>query len=764
MIHGLEVDFRARRGSDRIPGDLKFSIEFPGDPSFSARRVRAITMFGAEVRSYVVPWVLMFAAAVLVLVMIEPPPVSAASVSQVNAAIGTGAPGDAFVGAQLPFGFAAPGPDTLLPTTSGYSPGEPIIGFSMTHDSGTGGAADYGNFRVTPAVPGHSGPAEAVDERAVPGYYSVRLGPSGIRVQLTASRLAALERFTYPAATQATLTLNAASVIDNLPTGEVARRAWVRITGRRSFEGGGVFGGGFAGGEYKLFFAAQLDRTTHLSSAAKSTAVVATFGIRRSRVLTLGVGISFTSAAMAARHLAELPGFNFGLVVRRAQAQWRAVLGDIQVQGGTAAQREILATSLYHSQLMPHDLMGDGGWPAGKAHYEDFFTLWDTFRTLDPLLELTEPHRMTAMVNSLLETYKLTGWLPDARVATTNGITQVGSNGDVVVADALVKGLGGIDYRTALRALSKDATVQSPDPWLEGRILSDWNRLHYVALDQSRSASRTLEYAYDNFAISEVAQRLGDTREAAAYRASAGYWANLWDPSTQSIRPRYQDGSFLNPFTATLPMFGIAPFFEGSALEWSTFVPQDVQGVINRVGGDQHFVAWLQRVMACCYDPSNEPDLLAPWLYIHAGRPDLTDATVRHLLASAYGTGRNGLPGDDDAGSLSAWYVWSAIGLYPNAGQPYYYIGAPLFTRVRIRVGGRRTFMIEAPHASPLNQYVVGATLDHRVLRRAFLTSGEVQRGGTLVLQMAATPDSWGRGPRPFSLSSPASAGSGITH
>ena len=203
-----------------------------------------------------------------------------------------------------------------------------------------------------------------------------------------------------------------------------------------------------------------------------------------------------------------------------------------------------------------------------------------------------------------------------------------------------------------------------------------------------------------------------------------------------------------------LPMYGrTPPCYEGSALGYSTVVPHDAQGLIDRVGGDRAFVGWLDRVMACCFDPSNEPDMLAPWLYIHAGRPDLTDAAVRRILDSAYRTGPGGLPGNNDADALSAWYVWSAIGLYPNAGQPYYYIGAPLFTKARIKLDARRSFTIEAPEAGGANWYVAGATLNGRALHRAFLTSQEVERGGTLTLRMAATPSGWGSGSRPFSLS-----------
>lgn len=698
----------------------------------------------------------LLALTVLAILLLAPAGAGALTLGNVDPTLGTGWPDNAFVGAQVPFGFAAPGPDTVLPTTSGYTPGQPVLGFSVTHESGTGGAAKYGNFRVTPGIPVPNtapGPMPILSEHATPGYYSVVLGPQGIRAELTASRMAAMMRFTYPAAPQATLTLDAASVIQNSAHGEVAKPVWVRVKGRRAFEGGGLYSGGWGGGSYRLFFWAELDRAARLSVAPGGRVVVASFDTSRRRSVTLRIGISFTSTKMAAQHLSELPRFDFDAARRAAQAQWRAVLGEVQVSGGSARERRIFGTAFYHSHLMPHDVTGDGAWPAGAPHYEDFFTLWDTFRTVDPLLTLTEPERMTAMVNSLITTYELTGWLPDARIATHNGYTQVGSNGDVLVADALVKGLRGIDYKTAYKALLEDGDVESPAPTYVGRVLADWKRLHYVAMDQIRSAARTLEYSYDDFAIYEVARALHHPGQAARYLGRSGYWANLWDPATQSIHPRNPDGSFLSPFDPTQRGFNVAPFYEGSGLEYSTFVPHDVQGLINRLGGDQAFTGWLDHVLACCYNPGNEPALLAPWLYIHAGRPDLTDAAVRRLLASAYGTGRQGLPGNDDAGAISAWYVWGAMGLYPNAGQPYYYIGAPLFTRVRISLGNGRTFTVYAPHASASKKYVVAARLNGRSINRAFLTSSEVERGGTLRLTMSSRPNRWGSGRRPFSVS-----------
>jgi predicted alpha-1,2-mannosidase len=389
--------------------------------------------------------------------------------------------------------------------------------------------------------------------------------------------------------------------------------------------------------------------------------------------------------------------------------------------------------------------------------------LWDTFRALHPLLTLIQPRRQRDMVRSLIDTYRHTGWLPDARIAGRNGITQVGSSGDVVVADALVKGLRGIDWGTAYRALVKDADVDSPRPLRQGRELGAYNRLGYMGLEQGRSASRTLEYAYDDFAVSQVARALGHTADARRYLERSRRWAKLWDPDTLSIRPRYQDGRFLTPFSpdryypdGELANFD-APFYEGTAREWSTFVPHDTQGLIDRVGGDAAFVAWLDRLFdGGGYDPANEPALLAPYLYVNAGRQDLTVDRVHELLRTAYGAGRDGLPGNDDGGALSSWYVWSVIGLFPNAGQPWYYVGAPLFEKSEVSVGRGRRFVIEARRTGEGDRYVQAARLDGRPLERAWITHRELVRGGVLELEMGPHPSSFGLGARP---PSPASGG-----
>ena len=666
-------------------------------------------------------------------------PTSAAAVAprDVNVFAGTQGGGNTTPAAAVPFGFAVAGPDTANATSSGYAAGQPLLGFSQTHLSGTGGAGKYGNFRLTPSLQGV--PTTLDSESGSPGEYDAVLDGGRIRVSVSAAPLGAVYRFTFPPTRHARVRIDPSSVI---ATGSLAQEqisSWLRYLGRGSFDGSGSFRGGWNPGRYTLRFAARFDRPPRARLGR-----LWEFDTRGRRTLELSIGLSFSSRAAARRNI---PHGGFEPTRRAAQAAWARALGRIDVGGGSPAERRTFASALYHSLLMPHDL--------GGGDYDDFIAIWDTFRTQNPLLGLVYPEREGAIVRSLLSIYRRTGWLPDARVAGSPGAVQGGTDADVVLADAVVKRLPGVDPRAAYAAMRKDATVQSPNPALEGRDLRDYLRLGYVSTSTPRSATRTVEYAYDDFALHEVAQRLHRSADARRWLARSHSWANLWDPATRSIRPRGPDGAFLTPFDPGLRMVGFsAPFYEGSALEYSTFVPQDVRGLIDRLGGDSAAVAWLDSLFASgAYDAGNEPDLLAPYLYIHAGRPDRVDDVVRGLEASAYSDSAAGLPGNDDSGTLSAWYVWSAIGLFPNAGQPYYYIGSPLFTRTRIAPAGGRAFTIEAPATSAANRYVRAATLNGRPLSRAWLTHDEVERGGVLRLDMGPAPDAWGTAERPFSIS-----------
>jgi predicted alpha-1,2-mannosidase len=497
--------------------------------------------------------------------------------------VGTLNGGNTTPGAQVPFGFISIGPDTASAAfngmTNGYNPNADMTGFSATHESGTGGDAKYGNFRVTPTV-GEASPRNLIypwsQENASPGFYAVTIGRTHqqIGVELTATRLVAVERYSFPAGVKRNLLLDVSSRI-LMPAGQDSVSSFpqratggqVTVTDARHVEGTIHMAGGWNPAPYTLYFAAELSapaRVTgtwdqnrvypgrnHAEGVNQTTRTLAGYRNQMgaffqfapapagSPAIELRLAVSFVSIAKARINLHTEDASSFAQTRHNAEEAWESVLGKIEVQGGTEDQRREFYTALYRSHIMPHDLTGENAWWKSDApHYEDFYTLWDTFRTLHPLFTLIEPERQTAMVQSLLDTYQHTGWLPDARIAGANGLTQGGSNGDVLLADALVKQLPGVNRTLAYAAVLKDAEVQAPSTplerangtdqaWYQGRQLIDWKRLGYMSLTYQRSATRTLEYAADDYSVATVAHLMGQTAVAQQLLKSSDNWRHL---------------------------------------------------------------------------------------------------------------------------------------------------------------------------------------------------------------------------------------------
>mgnify|MGYP000633246245 CR=1 FL=1 len=691
--------------------------------------------------------------------------------------VGSSGGGNTVPGAGVPFGFVNLSPDTTHGDTNGYDNWSPITGFSYTHESGTGGNSKYGNFRFTPTL-GPVNPRNLAydrrDEHASPGLYTVRIGNMAkeeIGVELTATRLVGLQRITFPRGQTGNLLIDVTSAVQLGGNGPRATMAHVETHPDGSISGWASFEGGWNPAPYTLYFYAVFDRTpseTGLWTASQGKSKVLPGrtsldgGDQRAQIsnrlgayarfndqsIQMKLAVSFISMDKARQNLTGIGDFDTTLT--EARSEWNSALGQIEVSGGTDEQRRMFYSALYRSHTMPHDVSGENvWWQSTEPHYEDFYAIWDTFRTLHPLLTLIQPQRQRDIVRSLLDTYRHTGWLPDARVAGANGSTQGGSNGDIVIADAIMKDLGGFDPALGYEAIRKDAEVESPDPMNIGRVLKDYVALGYMPLSETRSGSRTMEYAYNDFVAGQVAQKLEHTDDAKHYFARSLGWRKLWDDKLGCIHPRYADGAWLENYRCdytwpdgTAPWWD-HPFYEGSGYQYSTFVPHDITGLIDRTGGDAGFVAWLDHIFDDGhYDQGNEPDILAPYLYIHAGRPDKTADRVRKIMAEKYHPTRTGLPGNDDSGAMSSWYVWNAIGLYPNAGQPFYYIGSPIFARSVIHLE-KATFTIVAKNVSEANRYVVSAKLNGHAIDRAWLTHSEIMAGGTLELEMGAIPSDW---------------------
>jgi predicted alpha-1,2-mannosidase len=377
---------------------------------------------------------------------------------------------------------------------------------------------------------------------------------------------------------------------------------------------------------------------------------------------------------------------------------------------------------------------------------------------------LIAPQRQSDIVRALVDIYRHEQWLPDARSGNFTGRTQGGSNAEFAIADAYVKHLPGIDWQEAYRGMLQDAETPSPAPEREGRGgLDEWKKLGYVSIEGTdRPGSKQMEYAADDFEVAIVAKGLGNEADYEKYLRRSGNWKNLWNPQIADdgvhgfIEPRHRDGSWKKDFTTLQSCsWGGDTFYEGNSWTYSLFVPQDVAGVMELSGGRDKFVQRLDAFFAGKgrYDVGNEPGFLSPYLYIWAGRQDKTSDRVQEIIARSYHTGRSGIPGNDDSGAMSSWYVFGAMGIFPNAGQDVYLIGHPSLPEVVLHLAQGKTFAIEAKNLSPMNSYIVAATLNGQPLDRAWFRHEDVVTGGRLVLTMAAKPGSWPSGDAPPSLS-----------
>jgi predicted alpha-1,2-mannosidase len=700
--------------------------------------------------------------------------------------------GNTFVGSAIPFGVVKVGPDMESfdgrRSGFGYSSSGVILGFSHLHLSGAQGK--YGNILVAPVT----GPLDVNDiktprgnEVAKVGYYAASLTRYHVKAELTSSRRVGFHRYTFSASQQAHVTINVASAL-GLGTDWEAQKflgAEVHLTSNHEVQGVARFSGGWnRGGEYKVYYYMVLDTpanavrtwTRDLLGDAKDAVVGEDtpigasfdFATKANQVIQAKVGISFLNEAQARQNVQEeIPGWSFGAVRNSAVTLWNAELAKLNLVGASDSQRRQLYTAMYHVMLMPSDRTGENpGWKSSEPYYDDYYCIWDTFRSSSPLLTLISPERERDLIRSLVDIYRHTGYMPDARSGNDNGRTQGGSNANVVVADAYLKGLQGIDYQTAFAAMVHDAEVPPADAQKEGRGgLKDYNERGFVTLADERSGSRTAEYSYDDFAIAEVACGLGKAKEAALYASRAHNYEHLWDKDMTVenfkgfMRPRKADGTWAPPYLVvrgTWPDF----FYEGDIWTYSIYAPQDMRRIIEMAGGDAMFVRRLDwTFQARHFDVTNEPGFLLPVLYNYAGRPDKTADIVHMTLEKAFSDTRAGIPGNDDSGAMSSWLIFSTLGLFPVAGQDVYLISTPSVPEASLALGNGRKLRIVAKNldGDGLNRYVQSVTLNGVDLPNSWFRHAQIKDGATLVMTMGPAPSSWGRATPPPSMSDPVS-------
>ncbi len=759
----------------------------------------------------------------LAALLLATPALAAPDSTGVDPMIGTGGEGHTYPGAVAPFGMVQLSPDTdtsceirgCYAHAAGYRYEDPTIqGFSHTHFSGAG-HSDLGDFLVMP-VGGDAVPLEPGDpakpgsgyrsrfshasERAGPGYYAVTLSDARVRAEMTAGTRVGVHRYTFAPDAAAHLVFDLRTSLYNYPgkvlwssirlspdgavTGCRQTRGWApdRVLCFAMRFSAPVTGHAFVSTEtgvaYKGFQGPG--RGTDELAERSGRALVGRFDFGRlARPLEVKVAISSVDEAGALANLASEPG-GFDAVRARTKAAWAQALGALEVTA-PAPMRANVMTALYHALLAPSvasDADGRYRGPDNEVHRADGFTfrstfsLWDTFRAEHPLLTLVQPERTTSdVVNSLVASQGESpfGILPVWQFQGRETWTMIGYHAVPVIADAYLKGIRGFDADAALKAMVASATYAPYGG------LGEYMARGYLPIDREpEAASKTVEYAYDDWTIARMARAMGQTDVAAAFDKRAGNWRNTFDPATGFVRARLSTGAFRTPFDPTAINYG-SDYTEGNAWQYSWFVPQDQAALFRAMGGDAAAIAKLDAMFD--YDNSkldyshaediagligqyihgNEPSHHVAYLYDHAGAPWRTQARLKQIVDTQYKPTPDGLAGNDDLGQMSAWLVFTALGFYPvTPGSLEYAIGRPFVERAVMHLPNGKRFTVVADGLRPDHPYVGQVFLNGRPLPRSYLRHDEIVAGGELRFVMAAAPNkTWATAPgeRPYSMS-----------
>jgi predicted alpha-1,2-mannosidase len=643
---------------------------------------------------------------------------------------------------------------------------------------------DYGSVTIMPL----SGPLQVNPEtyastfshdteQATPAYYAVTLADYGIRAELTAGTRASLLQFTFSRPDSAFIVVQ-----PNSDEGEgfVEVRPWQReIVGynpvHRIYQGWGK-PAGFSG-----YFVIQLDqdlasfgtfrgeRVARGDDAARGEgqqvgAYVRLIPPADGRVL-VRVGTSLTSLEAARQNLrAELPDWDFSRLRAATESAWNQALGRVQATSADPATLTMFYTALYHAMLLPRVYSDhDGSYPAFASDYQTKkatgftyhgdFSLWDTYRAVHPLYTLLAPERTRDMVQTLITMAEEGQWLPIFPCWNSYTSAMIGDHAASVIADAYTKGITGFDVERAYRFMWKNATETpaSRAEYQDGkgrRALPSYLQYGYVPLEDSvldafhkrEQVSRTLEYAYDDFAVAQLARGLGRQEDYDLLLQRAGNYRNVIDPATGLARGRHADGSWVQVFD---PNQKVSWITEGTPWQYTYSVQQDVPGLIQLMGGRRKFIRTLDAFFDTKqYWHGNEPSHHVAYLYAYAGAPYKTQQRLSDIIRAEYGTGPGGISGNDDTGQMSAWYAFSALGFYPvSPGMPYYVIGAPVLEEAVITTKPGTTFTITAPNVSAANRYVRAVRLNGQPYHKSYLAHADIVAGGKLEFEMGSKPN-----------------------
>jgi predicted alpha-1,2-mannosidase len=715
--------------------------------------------------------------------------------------------GNTYPGPSAPFGMIQISPDTDKTnwnTASGYAYTDPtILGFSLTHLTGTG-IPDLGDFLFMPQMgkpafvsgmkdhpaEGYQSAYSHADETAAIGYYKVRLQKSGVTAELTAGERAGILRFTFPAGTNASILTD----LNHVLSGGSWHIIWsqARVADQSTITGFHLVQG-WAKERY-LYFAARYSRPfddaqiisngkpviydsyanyrfrSRKDAAGTNLQVLAKYdSTQAGEIIQVKVAVSAVSAANALANLdAEIPDWDFEKVRLATRDRWDRELGKMQIEG-SAEQKETFYTSLYHAFLAPNLYEDANGEYRGFDHaihqargFTEYtvFSLWDTFRATHPLFTLIQEPRDSDMINTLLAHYDQSAdhLLPMWELQGNETWCMIGYHAVPVIVDGYLKGVKGFDPQHAYEAIR--TTALNPD--YDGTAI--YAKLGWVPFDQeNESLSKTLEYAYDDWCVAQMAKALGKTDDYNYFMKRAGSYTNLYDPTIGWMRPKDSHGHWRTPFNPHTYGTDIDnDITEATSSQYSWFVPQDVPGLIRLMGGREAFIQKLdslfttdtatrelstndQRGCIGEYWHGNEPSHHVIYLYAYAGAPWKAAERLHQVVTTQYGNQPDSLCGNDDCGQMSSWYLFTCLGFYPVCpGSDYYVIGAPQVSRLVMHLSNGKKFTMTAENLSGQNIYVQSVRLNGKALDNPFLPVRAVSQGGTLAFIMGPRPSPWG--------------------
>ena len=704
----------------------------------------------------------------------------------VNPFIGTGAvqsslSGNNYPGATVPFGMVQLSPDTReapdWAQASGYDYNDSIIyGFSHTRLSGTG-ASDFIDILLFPTISDkRKSTFTHQHEQARPGYYQVLLKDEKIQAELTASVHVGVHRYTCSDGDQLKLWLDLDHSANKGSWNRRIIQSQLRMVSPTVVEGYRIITGWAK--LRKIYFHLEFSQPI-LSNQLydgnrmyENTPVINgtelrglfCFDKKWNKELICKVALSPVSIENARLNMAtEVPGWEFEYIARAAETSWEKELKKIIIQG-TDLQKKIFYTALYHTMVQPNTMSDvNGEYMAsdyvtrsvakGEVHYSTF-SLWDTFRAAHPLYTLIHTHRIPDFVKSMMRQYDYYGYLPVWQLWGQDNYCMIGNHSIPVIVDAVLKGVAGVDEEKAYEAVFNSSIVSHPNSPFEV-----WEKYGYMPENiQTQSVSITLEQAFDDWCVAQLAKRLGKEKDYNHFMKRSAFYRNLFNSKTGFFQPKNDKGEWIEPFDPyKYGANGGYPFTEGNAWQYFWYVPQNIPDLISLTGGNKAFVAKLDTFFTVSYQSGalndnasgfvgqyahgNEPSHHVAYLYACAGEPWKTQKYVAYIMNELYNDSSSGYAGNDDCGEMSAWYVFGALGFYPvNPVSGEYVIGTPMLEEAVIQLPGRKTFTVKAPRKEDNEVYICSMKLNGEKYTKNYITHQNIMKGGILEFVMTASP------------------------